>query len=55
MNAGETACGFIIASKGGDTFREEQAPKGESQERRWCEIKPARNLREETVKRVTKP
>jgi hypothetical protein len=55
MNAGETACRFIIASKGGDTFREEQAPKGESHERRRCEIEPAGNRREEAVKRVTKP
>jgi len=37
------------------TFREEKAPKGESQERRRCERKPARAQREQAVKRVTKP
>jgi hypothetical protein len=40
---------------GRDTFRKEKAPKGESQERRRCETKPARNCREEAVKRVVKP
>jgi hypothetical protein len=38
-----------------DTFCEEKAPKGEAQERRRCEIKPARARREEAVKRVAKP
>lgn len=39
----------------GDTFGEEKAPKGEAQERRRCETKPARARREETVMRVNKP
>jgi hypothetical protein len=38
-----------------DTFREEKAPKGESQERRRCEIKPTRVRRAQTVQRVPKP
>jgi len=36
-------------------FREEKAPKGESQERSRREKKPARDRREETVERVAKP
>jgi predicted nucleic acid-binding Zn ribbon protein len=41
--------------KRSDTFREEKAPKGESQERRRCETEPAGVRREETVERVAKP
>jgi hypothetical protein len=36
-------------------FREEKAPKGESHERRRCEISPARVRREKAVTRVIKP
>jgi hypothetical protein len=38
-----------------DTLRVEEAPKGESQERRRCETKPARARREKAAERVTKP
>jgi hypothetical protein len=38
-----------------DTFREEKPPKGESHECRRYEKRPARDRREETVKRVAKP
>jgi hypothetical protein len=38
-----------------DTLREEKAPKGESQERRRCETKPARARREQAAERVAKP
>ena len=38
-----------------DTWPKEKAPKGESQERRRCEIKPARNPRAKAVERVIKP
>jgi hypothetical protein len=41
--------------KRSDTFREGKASKGESQERRRCETKPAGVRREETVERVIKP
>jgi len=41
--------------KGCKTSREVKPPKGESQERCRCETKPARDPREETVKRVAKP
>jgi hypothetical protein len=36
-------------------LRVEEAPKGESHERRRCETKPAGDRREETAKRVAKP
>jgi hypothetical protein len=38
-----------------DTLQEEEAPKGESQERRRCETKPARARKEKPAKRVLKP
>jgi len=38
-----------------DTFREEEAPQGESQERRRYEKRPARARREQTAERVAKP
>jgi hypothetical protein len=41
--------------KAGDTCGEREPPKGESQERRRCETKPARDSREQAVKRVAKP
>jgi hypothetical protein len=37
------------------TLQAENAPKGESHERRRREIKPAGQRREKTVKRVAKP
>jgi len=37
--ARETASGFILGGNAGDTFREEEAPKGESQERCQSEIR----------------
>jgi hypothetical protein len=51
----ETVCGRVRAENAQTAFREEKAPKGESQERSRCETKPARDRREETVERVTKP
>jgi hypothetical protein len=44
-----------LGGKPPGTFREEKAPKGESHERRRYETRPARDRREETVKRVAKP
>jgi hypothetical protein len=41
--------------KRAEASREGKAPKGESQERRRREIKPARVRREEAVERVAKP
>jgi len=38
----ETVSGSSRFGNGPDTFREEKAPKGESQERCRCETKPAR-------------
>jgi len=38
-----------------DTFREEEAPKGESQERRRYEKRPAGTRKEKTVERAAKP
>jgi len=52
---GETARGSDRRGNASATFREEKAPKGESQERRRCETKPARARREKRVKRVAKP
>jgi hypothetical protein len=53
--AKKTVGGFFRSRNEADTFRKENAPKGESHERRRCETKPARNRREEAVKRVPKP
>jgi hypothetical protein len=39
----------------GDTFREENAPKGESQERCRDETSPARVSREKAAERAAKP
>jgi len=50
-----TIRGFFLVERAVETFREVKPSKGESQERRRCETKPARDSREETVKRVTKP
>jgi len=41
--------------KGRGSLRERKPPKGESHERRRCETEPARDSREQAVKRVTKP
>jgi hypothetical protein len=41
--------------KAGKAFREGKPPKGESHERCRCETKPARDSREQAVKRVAKP
>jgi hypothetical protein len=43
---GKTVCGFIHRGNAADTFCEEKAPKGKSQERCRCETKPARAQRE---------
>jgi hypothetical protein len=51
----ETVRGFIYRGNAAGTFREEKAPKGESQERRRYEKRPAGARREQTVERVTKP
>lgn len=53
--AGETVSGFVSSGNAAGTFREGNAPKGESQERCRRETRPASARREETVKRVTKP
>jgi len=42
IRAGGTVCGFGRFGNEPDTFREEKAPKGKSQERCRCETKPAR-------------
>jgi hypothetical protein len=52
---GETVRGSVRSVMRLDTFREGNAPKGESHERCRCETKPVRDRREENVKRVTKP
>jgi hypothetical protein len=39
----------------GEILREGKPPKGESHERCRCETKPARDSREQAVKRVAKP
>jgi hypothetical protein len=52
--AGETVGGFIRVETPGD-LSAGQAPKGQSQERRRCETKPAGDRREQAVKRVAKP
>jgi len=52
---GETVRGCDRRGDAPATFREEEAPKGESQERRRCETKPARARREQGAKRVAKP
>jgi len=47
---------WVLPSRNaGETSRERKPPKGKSQERRRCETKPARDLREQAAKRVTKP
>jgi hypothetical protein len=43
---GQTVCGCDRCGNAPATFREEEAPKGESQERRRCETKPAGARRE---------
>jgi hypothetical protein len=52
---GTTVCGFASGRKAGKTSREGKPPKGESHERCRCETKPARDSREQAVKRVAKP
>jgi hypothetical protein len=52
---GLTIRGFVPVERAVEAFREVKPSKGESQERRRCETKPARDSREETVKRVAKP
>jgi hypothetical protein len=50
-----TVCGPIGSETIRLPFAEEEASKGESQERCRCETKPARTKREKTVERVIKP
>jgi len=52
---GATVRGFASGRKAGRASREGKPPKGESHERRRCEIKPARDSRAQAVKRVIKP
>ncbi|OWY71756.1 hypothetical protein B7486_08805 [cyanobacterium TDX16] len=51
----ETACGAGVGGNAHATFREEKAPKGESQRRCRHETRPARHAREQAVERETKP
>jgi len=52
---GETACGAVGRGNAAAPVRAEKAPKGESHERRRHEIEPARDRREQTAERATKP
>jgi len=55
INGRENGMWVLPGGNAPDTLREEEAPKGESQERRRCEIEPARARKEKTATRVIKP